>query len=69
MHNTVTKDNLKHTIGEAESAVVVDVDILVEQMSAGTGVHFRGGALPLVVAEHLLPRSIAAWAHPCCKEE
>ena len=44
-----------HTIGEAKSAVVVDVDILVEEVGAGTGVNFRRGTFPLVVAEHPLP--------------
>ena len=44
-----------HTIGEAKSAVVVDVDILVEEVGAGTGVDFRGRTFPLVVAEHPLP--------------
>ena len=44
-----------HTIGEAKSAVVVDVDILVEEVGAGTGVDFRRGTFPLVVAEHPLP--------------
>ena len=53
------------TIGESKSAVVVDVDILVEEMGAGTGVDFRGGTFPLVVAEHPLPRARAAWACPC----
>jgi hypothetical protein len=42
-------------IGEAQSAVVVDVDILVEEVGAGTGVDFRRGTFPLVIAEHPLP--------------
>ena len=56
---------MRHTIGEAQSAIVVDVDILVEEVGAGTGVDFRGGTFPLVVAEHPLPCDPAAWACPC----
>ena len=60
-----------HAVSEAELAAVVDVDILVEEVGAGTGVHFRGGALPLVVAEHLLPQTPTAGTSTClglCRE-
>jgi len=40
---------------EAEFAVVVDGDVPVEEVSAGTGVELGGGTFPLIVAEHPLP--------------
>ena len=48
-------DDEDRTVCEAELAVVVDGDVPVEEVSAGTGVELGGGTFPLIVAEHPLP--------------
>jgi len=50
-----------NAVCDLNSAGLVDVDISIDEVGAGTGVQLCGRPLALKIAEHPLPSSLTGW--------